>query len=139
MTDIITRDLHLPVSIEEAWAAVTDPQRLADWLADEVELVLIPGGSAEFVIDGERREGWVEEICPPGERRTGRLAFWWQAGEQPASRVEFTLTSTRTGTHLRVRETRPLDVLDLVGVPLGGGGRPGGATHGPALVAAGAR
>ncbi len=36
-------------------------------------------------------------------------------------------------TRLRIVETRPLEVLDLVGIPLPGHG---GARYGPALVAA---
>jgi hypothetical protein len=39
-------------------------------------------------------------------------------------------------TRLRVVETRPLDMLDLVGTPLPGLGGLGGRTYGPALVAA---
>ncbi|MGH2888649.1 MAG: hypothetical protein ACRDNJ_03375, partial [Solirubrobacteraceae bacterium] len=78
--------------------------------------------------------GWVEEVTPPaGARGEGRLAFWWAEGDEPASRVELTVIPVEGGARLRVRETRPLHVLDLVGIPLGGSG---GATYGPALVAA---
>jgi hypothetical protein len=55
-------------------------------------------------------------------------------GDAPARRVELTLEPLDCDrTRLRVIETRPLDRLDLVGVPLT---RIGGATFGPALVAA---
>jgi hypothetical protein len=48
--------------------------------------------------------------------------------------VELTLQPDDDGgTQLRVVESRPLDVLDLVGTPLR---RTGGASFGPALVAA---
>ena len=54
--------------------------------------------------------------------------------DEPASRVELALTAIGPErTLLRVVESRPLEVLDLVGIPLPGHG---GATHGPALVAA---
>ena len=53
--------------------------------------------------------------------------------DEPASRVELRIDAQGDSTRLRVVETRPLDVLDLVGVPLPGAG---GATYGPALVAA---
>jgi hypothetical protein len=47
--------------------------------------------------------------------------------------VCFSVTSRDDGaTVLRIVETRPLAVLDLVGVPLPGHG---GTTYGPALVA----
>jgi hypothetical protein len=64
----------------------------------------------------------------------GRLAFWWAPDGEPASRVELQLTPIDgEATRLRVVETRPLEILDLVGVPLPG---QGGSTYGPALVAA---
>jgi hypothetical protein len=48
--------------------------------------------------------------------------------------VELVLSPTDRGTTwLRIVETRPLEILDLVGIPLPG---PGGAHYGPALVAA---
>ena len=54
--------------------------------------------------------------------------------DEPASRVCFSVTSREDGTtRLRIVETRPLEVLDLVGIPLPGHG---GRTFGPALVAA---
>ena len=48
--------------------------------------------------------------------------------------MELTLTEIEPGrTLLRVVESLPLDVLDLVGTPLPGHG---GVTYGPALIAA---
>jgi uncharacterized protein YndB with AHSA1/START domain len=68
------------------------------------------------------------------EARPARLlVFWWSVGDDSASRVELALTPLRDGgTILRVLETRPLDVLDLVGTPLHG---PGGPLFGPAMLA----
>jgi len=62
-----------------------------------------------------------------------RLAFRWATPDDPATRVEITLEPAGdTVTRLRVAETRPLDMLDLVGTPLPG---VGGRSFGPALVA----
>ena len=134
MTDHVQREIQLPATTAEVWAALTDPSWLAAWFADEAELDLRPGGEARFVIDDEVRAGWVEEITPPdGHTGAGRLAFWWSSGDEPASRVEFSLWPDADGARLRVIETRPLQVLDLIGTPLSGRG---GATYGPALVAA---
>ncbi len=136
MTDQIERELELPASIEQAWRAMTDPAWLSFWLADEVSLELWPGGDARFETGDRTRTGWVEEVSAPaaGDRgASARLAFWWSHDGEPASRVELTLTALEQGTRLRVSETRPLEVLDLVGVPLPG---QGGARFGPALVAA---
>ncbi len=135
MSDRIERRIELPTSLELAWHAVTDPEWLTLWLADEIHLDPRPGGEAQFRIGAETRTGWVEEVCPPDDRRAGRLAFWWAVDDEPASRVELTLTAIESArTLLRVVESRPLDVLDLVGTPLPRYG--GGATYGPALVAA---
>jgi uncharacterized protein YndB with AHSA1/START domain len=139
MTDLIERELTLPVSPEAVWEALTDPEWLREWLADEAELQLRPGGDARFRIGEHTRTGWVEEVTPPADGATGRLAFWWEQDGEPASRVALELTETDDGTRLRVVESRPLDVLDLVGIPLagpGGLGTPDGNWYGPALVAA---
>lgn len=136
MTDRIERELELPASIEDAWRALTDPAWLSAWLADEVSLELRPGGDARFATGDRVRTGWVEEVSAPlpgDDGRAGRLAFWWGDDGEPASRVELILTALEHGTRLRVSETRPLEVLDLVGVPLPG---QGGTRFGPALVAA---
>jgi uncharacterized protein YndB with AHSA1/START domain len=127
MTEQIERELSVDAPAEQVWEAVT-----ADgWLADEVRLDLRPGGDAYFRSDEDgTRLGWVEEALAPA-----RLAFWWAPDGEPASRVELTLEPDRDGaaTRLRVVESRPLELLDLVGIPLT---RHGSASHGPALVAA---
>lgn len=139
MTNLIERELTLPVPPEAVWEALTDPGWLREWLADEAELQLRPGGDARFRIGEETRTGWVEEATPPADGAAGRLAFWWEQEGEPASRVALELTASDDGTRLRVVESRPLDVLDLVGIPLrgaGGLGTPDGNRYGPALVAA---
>ena len=135
MPDLIERELSLPASVADVWRAITDPHWLAGWLADEVQLELRPGGEASFRLGDEVRTGWVEEVSSPAEdRATGCLAFWWARDDEPASRVELVISETADErTWLRVVETRPLEVLDLIGVPLGGYGP---TRFGPALVAA---
>jgi uncharacterized protein YndB with AHSA1/START domain len=135
MTELIERELELPASAEDVWRAMTDPAWLATWLAEEVALELWPGGEARFVVDGEELSGWVEEATAPGpQRRTGRLVFWWGPDQEPATRVDLTVSETDDGSVLRVVETRPLQTLDAIGVPLPGAARSAG--YGPVLVAA---
>jgi uncharacterized protein YndB with AHSA1/START domain len=124
MTDRIERELWLPATPQEVWDAVTSD----GWLAEHVSLDLRPGGDAEFETDGQVRSGWVEDVSMPE-----RLCFWWALNDEPASRVELHIQDREDGSRLRIVETRPLDRLDLVGVPLPG---TGGAIFGPALVAA---
>jgi uncharacterized protein YndB with AHSA1/START domain len=124
MTDQIEREIVVEASPEAVWDAVTRD----GWLADEVLLDLRPGGDASFRTRDACKDGWVEEAAAPS-----RLAFWWAADGEPATRVELTIDRERDGTRLRVVESRPLDVLDLVGMPLR---HISGPTFGPALVAA---
>lgn len=125
MTDRVERQLEIDAPPSAVWAAV-----IADgWLAEEVELDLRPGGDARFRSEGLEKRGWIEEARAPD-----RLAFWWAAGDDPATRVELTIeTRGEDRCRLRLVETRPLELLDLVGTPLPGAG---GSTYGPALVAA---
>ncbi len=134
MSELIEREVEFAAAPDAVWEALTDPDWLGAWLADAAELELRPGGEARFVLGDSVRTGWVEEVAAPGEEgRPGRLAFWWAQDGEPASRVELSVTPLDPGTRLRVVETRPLELLDLVGVPLPG---QGGRRFGPALVAA---
>ena len=124
MPDRIEREQLIEAVPNVVWNAITSD----GWLAEEVDFELRPGGDATFRSGDQLKEGWVEEARP-----SDRLVFWWSAGDEAASRVELTLTPVAEGTWLRVVETRPLAVLDLVGIPLPGSG---GTAFGPALVAA---
>lgn len=120
MNDQIEREELIPAAPEEVWEAITT----SGFLADDVQLELHPGGEASF---GDRT-GWVEEAYPPE-----RLVFWWGEDGEPATRVELTLQPEgQDHTRLRVVESRPLEVLDVTGIPLPGGGR---SSYGPAMVA----
>lgn len=98
----VHRAVVLPVSRQRAWEAITDPDELSRWLADEVELEPHDGGAAVFRWeDGGTRVGVVEECA---EHR--RLAFRWSdadsGGEE--SLVELTLDDVEGGTRLTVVE-----------------------------------
>ena len=121
-TDQIERELLLPAPPEQVWEAITTP----GFLAEEVEFELEPGGEARFADRDEERDGWVEEAVEPE-----RLVFWWSAGGEPASRVEITLEDEDGYTRLRVLEARPLEVLDVTGIPLPGSG---GDRRGPSML-----
>ncbi|MGH2868769.1 MAG: hypothetical protein ACRDNK_14565 [Solirubrobacteraceae bacterium] len=77
----------------------------------------------------------MEEVSPPtASDDEGRLAFWWSADGEPASRVALTLTPAGDGrASIRVVETRPLEILDLIGIPAPAAS---GSSHGPVLIAA---
>ena len=139
MTDLIERELELPYLPEELWRALTDRDWLESWLAEAVDLELRPGGDARFWSEARPARAGVEEVRPPEpedqDGRGGCLTFWWQGEDASPSRVCIELTPTERGTRIRVVEARPLDVLDLVGLPLPGQGHSGERRFGPALVA----
>ena len=125
----VDRDLLVSASPEDVWEAVTHD----GWLADRVELELAPGGAARFSGRDGVRTGWVEEARPPWADGEGRLVFWWGPDGEPATRVELTLAPEgERSTRLWVSESRPLEVLDLVGIPASD---PGRSRHGPAMLA----
>ena len=104
---MVHKEIVLPATREEVWDALTDPKRLEDWFANDVDLDLRPGGGASFRwSNGEERTATVTEV-EPGRR----LAFEWNdEGE-----VEFTLDDDVDGTRLTVVETAPAwtTALDL--------------------------
>lgn len=132
MNDQIERELLLGAEPTDVWEAVTAP----GFLAEDVQLELYPGGEARFGSGDEVKTGWIEEAVAPGVDGDcgGLLVFWWSADDEPASRVELTLEPAgERATRLRVIESRPLEVLDAIGIPLPGRGS---SAHGPAMLAA---
>jgi uncharacterized protein YndB with AHSA1/START domain len=107
--DEVTREVTLGAVREEVWAALTDPERLQEWLGGEL-VVRLP--------DGEERHGFVEAVDPPSA-----LVLWWRPVDEDGeegelTRVEFRLEPSEDGTRLRVLETRPMAVLDARGIEL---------------------
>jgi uncharacterized protein YndB with AHSA1/START domain len=96
---MIRREIVLPAPREDVWEALTEPERLEDWFANDVDLDLRPGGGASFRwSNGEERHATVIEVDP--ERR---LAFEWDdEGE-----VTLTLDDDVDGTRLTVVESSP--------------------------------
>jgi uncharacterized protein YndB with AHSA1/START domain len=95
----VVREVVFPAPPEEVWEALTEPERLEEWFANEVELDPRPGGTGVFRWgDGEERRVTVREVEP-----VERLVLDWDdAGE-----VVFTLEEVPEGTRLEVRETAP--------------------------------
>jgi uncharacterized protein YndB with AHSA1/START domain len=93
----VTRELVFPAPAQEVWEALTDPEQLEEWFANDVELDPREGGEGVFRWEnGEERHATVL-VVEPGERL---VLDWDDDGE-----VEFTLEEVETGTRLFVRET----------------------------------
>jgi uncharacterized protein YndB with AHSA1/START domain len=103
MHDEVERETVVAATPEEAWRAVIE----SDWLG---RIDPTPAGKVE----GGARTGFVEEVEAPR-----RLAFWWSAEGEDATRVEIELEECDEGTRVHVIESRPLAVLDAYGSDLG--------------------
>jgi uncharacterized protein YndB with AHSA1/START domain len=98
----IHRHLELDVDLDELWQLVTDPDELATWLGDEVELEPVPGGAGRVVDDDVERHVRVDHVVE-GER----IEWTWWPGDDPdaASRVEIVVSPRPGGSRLDVIET----------------------------------
>ena len=123
----VTRSVDLDAAPAEAWDALTDEARLAEWLADEVELEAEPGG--EIVCryaDGEERRGEVELV-----EEAERLAWsWWREDGDGPSRVELVLDAVADGTRLTVIEPASIPAAG----PLLAAAPPAAGAWGPPLA-----
>ncbi len=95
----MTREIVFPVPPDEVWEALTDPEQLEEWFANDVELDPREGGEGVFRWDdGEERHATVL-VAEPGER----LVLDWD----DEGTVELTLEEVDEGTRLLVRESTP--------------------------------
>ena len=96
----VVREVVFDAPPDQVWDALTDPERLEEWFANDVDFDLDRGGVFRWE-DGEVRHAVVEEVEP--ERR---LAIrWWDPSAPEESEVTFTLDETEEGTRLVVTET----------------------------------
>jgi uncharacterized protein YndB with AHSA1/START domain len=122
----VTREVVLPAAPGEVWEALTDPDELEQWFANDVELELEQGGEGTFRWDdGEVRRATVVEV-----EEGRRFAFRW-ADEDGADEalVVLELEEAEEGTRVVVRETplvpaacagwgAALELRALAGAPL---------------------
>jgi uncharacterized protein YndB with AHSA1/START domain len=95
----IEREIVFPASPAEVWEALTEPARLEEWFATEVELDPRPGGEGVFRWgDGDERRAVVREVQPEE-----RLVLDWEDDGQ----VVLELEEVEGGTLLHVTEVSP--------------------------------
>src|SRR6266540_5772994 len=96
----VERDTLVEATPEEVWEALTDEDRLEEWMAPEVELDPVEGGEIA-VRDGEdHRTGTVETF-----EESERFAFTWSRPGEGESFVEFTIEALPGGSRVTVVET----------------------------------
>jgi uncharacterized protein YndB with AHSA1/START domain len=99
-TPWVERDTLVEASPQEVWEALTEEDRLEEWLAPDVELDPVEGGEIDVRDGGDRRTGTVETV-EEGER----LAFTWSRPGEGESFVEFTIEALPGGSRVTVVET----------------------------------
>jgi uncharacterized protein YndB with AHSA1/START domain len=96
----VERETLVEATPEEVWEALTDEDRLAEWMAPEVELDPVEGGEIAVRDGDDERTGTVETI-----EESERFSFTWTRPGEGESFVEFTLEPLPAGTRIRVVET----------------------------------
>jgi uncharacterized protein YndB with AHSA1/START domain len=96
----VERETLVEASPEEVWEALTDEDRLEEWMAPEVELDPTEGGEISVRDGDDHRTGTVETV-----EESERFAFIWSRPGEGESFVEFTLEPLPAGTRVTVVET----------------------------------
>src|SRR5438445_13577337 len=92
----VEREIVVPEDPGAVWESLTDPERLEEWFATEVELDAQPGGEGVFRWgDGDERHAVVREVV-----EEERLVLDWEDGQ-----VAIELEEVEEGTRVRVVET----------------------------------
>ena len=87
----VEREIVVPEAPEEVWEALTEPERLEEWFATEVELDARPGGEGVFRWgDGDERRAVVREL-----EEAERLVLDWDDGGSVAIELEPLVDGTR--------------------------------------------
>jgi uncharacterized protein YndB with AHSA1/START domain len=96
----VERETLVEASPDEVWEALTDGDRLEEWLAPEVELEPYEGGEIAVRDGDDERKGTVETL-----EENERFAFTWSRPGEGESFVEFTIEALPGGSRVTVVET----------------------------------
>ena len=99
-TPWVERKTLVEASPEEVWEALTDEDRLEEWLGRDVELDPVEGGEIAVRDGDEERVGTVETL-----EENERFAFTWSRPGEGESFVEFTIEALPGGSRVTVVET----------------------------------
>jgi uncharacterized protein YndB with AHSA1/START domain len=103
--EVVRRVVEIDAAIDELWHMISDPDELATWLADDVDLDVRPGARGRISDDDELYDVEVDEV-EDGER----VVWRWRPvdGDGSAtSRVELVVAPAPRGGTLTIIETRP--------------------------------
>ena len=92
---------RLAQPLEKVWAALTIPERIADWLAEaKVDLRIGGAFSLRFTEPDYAFDGVITELDPPR-----RIAWTWPHAEHPHSVVRWELFPDGAGCRLVLTQT----------------------------------
>jgi len=95
----VEREVTVPAPPDEVWESLTEPKRLEEWFANDVELDPREGGRGVFRwADGDERHATVRELD-----EEHRIVLDWDDGGQVAIELE----PVEDGTRVHVVETAP--------------------------------
>jgi uncharacterized protein YndB with AHSA1/START domain len=112
-TPWVERETMIEASPEEVWEALTDEDRLEEWLGPEVELDPFEGGGIA-VRDGDGERTGIVETLEENER----FAFTWSRPGEGESFVEFTIEALPGGSRVTVVETPTSAASDSAAGPV---------------------
>src|SRR5436189_6259634 len=96
----VERETLVEASPEEVWEALTDEDRLEEWMAPDVELDPVEGGEIAVRDGDDQRSGTVQTVD-----EHERFAFTWSRPGEGESFVEFTIEALPGGSRVTVVET----------------------------------
>jgi uncharacterized protein YndB with AHSA1/START domain len=96
----VERETLVEASPDEVWEALTNEDRLEEWLAPDVELDPVEGGEIAVRDGDDQRNGTVETV-----EENERFAFTWSRPGEGESFVEFTIEALPGGSRVTVVET----------------------------------
>jgi len=96
----VERETLVEATPEEVWEALTDEDRLQEWLAPEVELDPVEGGEIAVRDGDDHRMGTIETL-----EESEKFAFTWSRPGEGESFVEFTIEALPGGSRVTVVET----------------------------------
>ena len=99
-TPWVERETLVEASPDEVWEALTDEDRLVEWMAPDVELDPVEGGEIAVRDGDDERSGTVESM-----EENERFAFTWSRPGQGESFVEFRIEALPGGSRVTVVET----------------------------------
>jgi uncharacterized protein YndB with AHSA1/START domain len=98
----IQRTMETDAEPDEVWEALSDPDLLEEWLAEEVDVELVEGGTGTVVDGGVVRHVEVG-VVEPGRRIGFR---WWPEDRiDEVSEVEVTVQPLPGGSRIVITET----------------------------------